>query len=277
MAEARASPASREVPRRERVQAIPSAAVAIPSHRRARLLGLLARAPLAPPPEAKVASAVLLQVASVAHLLAVASGAKHREASAVAKAQPLGIHSAARLLEAMEAPRRAASTKVAGRKVAGMLRREEGLRLELEVSARAAVLEIPSGPPLVLGALLASRANLLVASEANLLVASEASRRVASEASRREASEASRREEVSEVHRRAASAKAQPDLSVVVVEVEAMAAGRAKAFGGGGGQAETWWRRPRLSRDRAKSFRQRLQSSEPRVAPGAIHHEVPVE
>ena len=59
-------------------------------------------------------------------------------------------------------------------------------------------LEIPSGPPLVLGALLASRANLLVASEANLLVASEASRRVASEASRREASEASRREEVSE-------------------------------------------------------------------------------
>lgn len=88
-----------------------------------------------------MASAVLLQVASVAHLLAVVSGAKRLEASAVAKAQPLGIPSAAKLLEALEAPRREASTKVAGRKVAGMLRREEGLRLELEVSAaRAAVL-----------------------------------------------------------------------------------------------------------------------------------------
>ncbi|CAE7233757.1 unnamed protein product [Symbiodinium necroappetens] len=112
-----------------------------------------------------------------------------------------------------------------------MLRREEGLRLELEVSAaRAAVLEIPSGSRLVLGALVALEANLLVALEANLLVASGANRREASKANRREASKANRRE-ASEVPRRAASAKAQPDLSVV--EVEAMAAGRAKASGRG--------------------------------------------
>ena len=110
-------------------------------------------------------------------------------------------------------------------------------------------LEIPSGLRLVQGDLVASKANLLVASEANLREASAASRREVLEARKQECEVGfivrfrgleppafvtimwwCKRAGISflvscQVPRRAASAKVQPDLSVVVLVVEARCVG----------------------------------------------------